>query len=137
MTDNTVLTTEECWELLDRQELCRIAFRAEERVSILPINYGTIDRTLVFSTIRGSKLEAVLLGEELVFEVDEIRDEIGMSVVVRGHGRVATSQERLELEQSRLRPWLDAHNAAIVIVEPEEITGRRYRLHRPWRSIRR
>ena len=60
MTDEavSVLTSEECWELLHDEEFGRLAFRLVDEVHITPINYAVEGGSLLFRTAEGSKLLA-------------------------------------------------------------------------------
>src|SRR3954447_16838375 len=59
-TDEPVqrLDAEECWELLEGEELGRLAYRLVDEVHIVPINYVVDGRSLLFRTSSGNKLLA-------------------------------------------------------------------------------
>lgn len=140
MAQLEVLGPEQCWELLEHHELARLGYFLDGQVHVMPINYGIHNRSLVFATAPGSKLEAVLTGHELTVEIDQVVDEVGTSVIVRGRGQIVPDAEVVELSQVRLRPWLAvgsdvAERDVYVRMIPDEITGRSYRLHRPWTSM--
>ncbi|GAB3714035.1 pyridoxamine 5'-phosphate oxidase family protein [Mariniluteicoccus flavus] len=135
--DPTHLTRDECWELLHEAELGRLAWADDDQATILPINYAVDEHTIVFRTAEGSKLEAVVGDRPLAFEVDVVADEVGRSVVVRGHGHVLPASEGARLEQVGLRPWLGTAKPVLVELSPTDVSGRRYPLARPWRSMRR
>lgn len=137
----TALTTEECWELLGRQELGRLAYHLLEEVHIVPVNYAvahdpvTDRRTLLFRTAEGSKLIAVVMNGDVAFEADELEEDAAASVVVRGRARVLDEHEEHRAEDVRLRPWVPTLKYNVVEVEVDEITGRRFELSRPWRHM--
>jgi nitroimidazol reductase NimA-like FMN-containing flavoprotein (pyridoxamine 5'-phosphate oxidase superfamily) len=126
------LTIEECWEFLGSQELGRLAFRLVDDVHIAPVNYVVDDRTLLFRTDAGDKLFGVELGAGVAFEVDEVVGETACSVVVRGTARRLPENEEHRADQLPLHTWVGMPKYYVVEVRPEEVTGRRFDLHRPW-----
>jgi nitroimidazol reductase NimA-like FMN-containing flavoprotein (pyridoxamine 5'-phosphate oxidase superfamily) len=130
------LTLEECWEFLTTQELGRLAFRLLDETHIVPVNFVVDGRTLLFRTAGGSKLFGVELGAEVAFEVDEVEGETARSVVVRGRARRLEEVEEHRADQVPLHTWVDTPKYYVVEIAPEEVTGRRFLLHRPWRTLR-
>lgn len=135
--DTTVMTDDECWEMLHAHELGRLAWADDDQVTILPVNYAVDERTIVFRTAEGSKAEAVVHDRPLAFQIDSVEGEIGRSVLVRGRGHVLPASEEARLEQVGLRAWLGPGRPILVVVDPTDVSGRRYPLQRPWRSMRR
>ncbi|GAB3624659.1 pyridoxamine 5'-phosphate oxidase family protein [Mariniluteicoccus endophyticus] len=133
--DRTVLSEDECWELLRAHELGRLAWADDGEATILPINYAVDDHTLVFRTAPGSKLEAVIADRVLAFEVDALEGEVGMSVMVRGRGHVLPASEEARIDQVGLRAWLGNDKPVLVTIAPTTVSGRRYELKRPWKSM--
>jgi nitroimidazol reductase NimA-like FMN-containing flavoprotein (pyridoxamine 5'-phosphate oxidase superfamily) len=137
----TAMSTDECWELLGRQELGRLAYHLLEEVHIVPVNYAvdhdpvTDRRSLLFRTAEGSKLIAVIMNGDVAFEADEMDEDAAASVVVRGRARVLDEHEEHRAEDVRLRPWVPTLKYNVVEVEVDEITGRRFALSRPWRHM--
>ena len=129
------LTLEECWEFLATQELGRLAFRLLDETHIVPVNFAVDGRTLLFRTDAGSKLFGVELGAQVAFEADEIVGETARSVVVRGRPRRLEDVEAHRADQVPLHVWLDTPKYYVVEVTPEEVSGRRFALHRPWRRL--
>ena len=129
------LTSEECWEFLADQELGRLAFRLLDETHIVPVNFAVDDGTLLFRTDAGSKLFGVELGAQVAFEVDEIEGETARSVVVRGRARRLEEPEEYRADQIPLHTWVDTPKYYVVEVTPEEVSGRRFALHRPWRRM--
>ena len=140
MTQAEILDIEQCWEMLERHELARLGYLLDGRVHVMPINYGTHEGELVFATAPDSKVAGVLTGHDLVIEIDEVVDEVGRSVIVRGRGEVVAEEDQIELTQVRVRPWVDTtgdlpERDIFVRVDPIEVTGRAYALRRPWKSM--
>ncbi|MBA2954925.1 pyridoxamine 5'-phosphate oxidase family protein [Nocardioides sp. MAH-18] len=135
------LTPEECWELLGEHEFGRLAFTVVDEQHITPINYA-VDRdalgnqTLLFRTAPGAKLLAVEIGAEVAFEIDDFAGETAVSVVVRGHARHLGEDEEHRAETLPLRPWVGTPKYDVVEIVPAEVTGRRFRLDRPWLTMR-
>ena len=71
-TDEPVqrLDAEECWELLEGEELGRLAYRLVDEVHIVPINYVVDGRSLLFRTASGNKLLAAALHSDVALEID-------------------------------------------------------------------
>lgn len=134
-TDVVSFTRDECWELLRKEEFGRLAFTLHDEAHIVPINYAVDDERLVFRTAAGNKLTAILQGGVVAFEVDDIGSEWAASVIVRGTARELPTEEALWADQLRLRPWLRSEKQHVVAITPSEISGLRFRLHRPWTSM--
>ena len=128
----TVLTEQECWELIRTHELGRLGFHLLEQVHVVPVNYAVDDDTLLFRTAEGSKLLAVVMHGDVVFEIDEYDDRSAWSVIVRGKAQLLDEHEEHRADNLPLRPWVDNPKYNVVEITPIEITGRRFRLHRPW-----
>ncbi|HEX6061561.1 MAG TPA: pyridoxamine 5'-phosphate oxidase family protein [Candidatus Limnocylindria bacterium] len=128
----TVLTEDECLVLLGSHEVGRIAFGIEDRVEILPVNYGLEGRIIVFRTNAGTKLAAVRDGA-VAFEIDgwDPTSGIGWSVVAKGRAEEITMNTGRAAEHLR---WTPLHPAAPgerwhwVAILPTEITGRRFQV---------
>ena len=134
----TGMSTEECWEFLQRHELGRLAFHLADEVHITPINYAvdhdpmTGHRSLLFRTAEGTKLLGVVMNPDVAFEVDELVAETAASVIVRGRARRLEEDEAHRAENVPLRPWVPTLKYDVVEIRPTEITGRAFELARPW-----
>lgn len=133
----TVLSAEECWELLHAQEFGRLAFHLGGEVHITPINYavdatGGDEPTLLFRTAEGSKLLGVVLNPDVAFEIDTFDEHRANSVVVRGVARRLEEDEAHRAENVPLRPWVTTLKYDVVEIRPTEISGRSFELSRPW-----
>ncbi|WP_392543533.1 pyridoxamine 5'-phosphate oxidase family protein [Oryzobacter telluris] len=140
MTDHTPvteLTTEACWELLHEQELGRLAFHLADEVHLVPVNYAVDhDRRLVLRTAEGSTLLGLTMDADVAFEVDEVTDDVARSVVIRGRAHELHGAEADAVDQLPLRPWVDGVRSTVVAIEVDELSGRRFVLHRPWLHLR-
>ncbi len=131
----TVLSDEECWELLRSREFGRLAFHLAEQVHITPINYAVDEGTLLFRTAEGSKLLAVVMNPDVAFEVDQYDDEMAVSVILRGSARLLEEDEAHRSENVPLRPWVPTLKYNVVEIRPTEISGRRFELAKPWTHL--
>ena len=140
MDNNHDVVTElpelDCWELLRQEEFGRLAFHLVNEVHIVPINYVVHRGRIVFRTAEGSKLLGITMNQDVAFEIDRYDDERAMSVVVRGTARELQGEEADEAEKLELRPWVPTAKFSIVEIKPVEVTGRMFRLDRPWKHMR-
>lgn len=134
-TDVASLNRDECWELLQCEEFGRLAYNLDGETYIVPINYAVDDGRLVFRTAEGSKLSAILAGGTVAFEIDDIGTEWAASVIVRGTAVELPEEEARWADQLRLRPWIRSEKQHVVALTPAELSGLRFRLHRPWTSM--
>jgi nitroimidazol reductase NimA-like FMN-containing flavoprotein (pyridoxamine 5'-phosphate oxidase superfamily) len=132
----TELTTERCWELLRGDEFGRLAFRMVDEVHIVPINYAVDDETILFRTAEGNKLLGLTMHPQIAFEIDSFGEDEAHSVTVRGTARRLEEDEEHRAEQLPLRPWVNTLKYNVVEITPIEITGRAFRLDRPWLHLR-
>ena len=130
------LHPEECWEFLRGREFGRLGYHLADEVHIVPINYAVKDDRLFFLTAEGSKLLGVTMNADVAFEVDEIVDEHATSVVVRGRAHHLEGSAAWIIDQLPLRPWVDTEKYIVVEIKADELTGRRFDLHRPWLHAR-
>ncbi|WP_457101264.1 pyridoxamine 5'-phosphate oxidase family protein [Microbacterium sp. P5_E9] len=129
-TDDAVvaaLSEEECWALLSRSELGRLALTVQGEPDIFPVNYAVDGGRLFFRTAPGSKLSELAVNPHVAFEVDEHDETYAASVVVKG---VA---ERLELQHEiddadglPLTPWIPTLKYRWVRIVPASISGRSF-----------
>lgn len=124
-----VLLTHECWELLRRQEVGRLAVMVGDRPEIFPVNFVVDHGTVVFRTASGSKLAALIDGALVAFEVDGWTHDEAFSVVVKGRGREVDNRDELfDAVELPLFPWHTSHKPHFVRIEAEMVTGRRFRV---------
>lgn len=122
------LTEDQCWRLLARKSVGRLAVSIENRPDVFPVNYRLDAETLIVRTAPGLKLAAATLGRGVAFEVDSF-DELnhtGWSIVVRGSAtEIEELDELLEADRMLLEPWARGHKNRYVRITPEQVTGRR------------
>ena len=132
----TRLGDEECWDMLREEEFGRLAFRLVDEVHIAPINYAVDQDTLLFRSAGGNKLLAAAMGSEVALEIDRYDEEHARSVVVRGSARILDEDEEHRAENVPLRPWIGTLKYNVVEITPRVVTGRAFRLSRPWLHLR-
>jgi nitroimidazol reductase NimA-like FMN-containing flavoprotein (pyridoxamine 5'-phosphate oxidase superfamily) len=116
---------------LDEAQRLEVLDRAaciDGRPIILPVNYIFDGDSVVFSTASGTKLDAVVGGADVAFEVDDSvpLHHSGWSVLVRGHAEVISDPGDLaRLRHGPLRPWVKGARANWVRISLDEISGRR------------
>lgn len=115
------LDADQCWERLHRSRIARVAFRTEESLEVIPVNYVAETRQLVFATSSNVILDAVQAGREIVMEVDEHDGWTAWSVVARG---IAHIPDTRHVTAQRIRSMLATPKRATVVLEPTSVTGR-------------
>jgi hypothetical protein len=124
-----ILDDDACWELLDAEEVGRLAVSVAGDVDIYPINYVVADRMIVFRTAEGSKLTEIAANARVAVEIDGYQPESGeaWSVVLKG---VAQVLERFSdiypAEELPLFPWNASPKQWFVRVRPARVSGRRF-----------
>src|SRR4051812_16899851 len=127
----TTLDQHECWELLRSAEVGRLAVSILERPDIFPINHVVDHGRLVFRTAAGTKLAAAVLGRAVAFEVDGYDGNAGeaWSVVVKGRAReLEAMHDVFDACDLPLFPWSSGSKPRFVRIEPDSVTGRRFRV---------
>jgi hypothetical protein len=125
----SVLTEHECWELMVRSEIGRLAVCIGSRPEIFPVNFVTDNRTVLIRTAEGTKLAAVAANPQVAFEVDGFDAVSGLawSVVVGGTALVLEKlNEVYAAQELPLVPWDPAPKPIFIRIEPATISGRRF-----------
>jgi uncharacterized protein len=125
------LTAQECWKLLATTDVGRLAVCLGEAPDIFPINYVVAHGTVVFRTAPGLKHVSARLNRLLALEADHVDLDSGVawSVVVKGRSQDVTEGPELEFARSlQLTPMHSGPKPLFVRIEPESISGRRFRI---------
>jgi nitroimidazol reductase NimA-like FMN-containing flavoprotein (pyridoxamine 5'-phosphate oxidase superfamily) len=135
----TVLSTDECLDLLRSEQVGRLAVAIANHPDIFPVNYVVDRGTVVFRTAEGTKLAAAVLGSGVAFEIDGVDATTGeaWSVIVKGHAvELQRMQELFDAVDLPLFPWQAAPKHRYVRIEPVDVSGRRFTIVDPavWRS---
>lgn len=126
-----VLGREDCMRLLRRADMGRVAFRAGERLMVLPVNCVVVRDAVVLRSSESSSLTRS--GEcPVTFEIDGVAllggtSREAWSVVVQGVLRrvVGAELERLAV-LPLVEPWAPGMHPAYLRIEPEVVSGRRF-----------
>ncbi len=78
------LSTAECSERLRAGRLGRVGISIDALPVILPVFYQATDDSVMFFTEAGTKLAAAAVNAIVAFEIDELDDDGGWSVMVLG-----------------------------------------------------
>jgi uncharacterized protein len=122
------LTKGECFELLARERLGRVAVVDDRGPMVFPVNFVLDRHTVVFRTDEGTKLDAAARGSRVAFETDgaDAAAHTGWSVVVRGEAvEVTDTAELARLRKLPLFPWAPGAKSRYVRILPATLTGRR------------
>jgi hypothetical protein len=121
----SVLSPQECWELVDASTVGRIGFVADGAVQIIPVNYlvsdGIVIRTLPDGVI------AAQAGQAVAFHVDHHdANGVGWSVLMHGTLVEITGDELDRIDDpGRVQPWAGGHRSHFLRLQPTDIAGRR------------
>jgi uncharacterized protein len=121
------MNEEDCWNLLARNELGRLAVAVSGEPEIFPVNYVVDGPAVLFRTAPGSKLAELTVNPRVAFEVDEYDETFGASVVLKGVARRLELQREIdEADALPLTPWIPTLKYRWVRIAPASITGRRF-----------
>jgi len=133
-TEIEELSETDCLELLEHQQIGRVAMVVDGQPVIFPVNYALSQRIITFRTAHGTKL-SYTPGSNVAFEIDDYEPAtgVGWSVLVQGVGVDATSAVDDVSWTARgasphpLAPGVRIHRLAI---RPTQISGRRFSVRR-------
>lgn len=115
------ISIDDCWDLLASVPVGRVALAVDgEAPLVLPVNHRVDQRSVVFRTGPGSKLDAAR-SQPLAFQADAYDQHLrqGWSVLVRGRASI----ERIDGDD--LQPWAGSTGRrTIVRIWPEQVSGR-------------
>ncbi len=124
----SVLTTEECLDLLGGSGVGRVAFVGQTGLVIHPVNYLIDHGTVVVRTSPYTLLAENATGQ-VAFEIDELDSwlSVGWSVLVTGTcAPIDDPDESTALRAlGTLHPWAAGNRNLFLRITPREITGRR------------
>lgn len=121
----TKLTESECWELLSRQEVGRLATAVGDEPEIFPVTYTVADRVLYVRTSAGTKLAEVAVNANVALEADRVATDVAESVVVKGTAEIVeTDAELAEAEATGLVAFTGGDQDVWVRITPTHVTGR-------------
>jgi hypothetical protein len=133
----TVLGEDECWRLLERAEVGRLAVAVAGEPEIFPLNFVVDGRSLVFRTAQGTKLAALTISPRVAFEIDGYEPDVGQawSVVAKGRAeRLDHFPDIYAVEELPLFPWHPGYKGSFVRIRDPKLTGRRFTVVRRQRE---
>jgi len=122
------LTKSQCFELLARERLGRVAVVDDLGPVIFPVNFILDHHMVIFRTSEGTKLDAACRGSRVAFEIDgaDTAAHTGWSVLIRGEAiEVTDPAELVRLRKLPLAPWAPGAKTHYVRILPAALTGRR------------
>jgi nitroimidazol reductase NimA-like FMN-containing flavoprotein (pyridoxamine 5'-phosphate oxidase superfamily) len=121
------LGRDQCLELLRGATIGRVVLSIDCIPAALPVNLAVVDEDVVFFTDTGSKLDAVIEGQVVSIEADEIdlMYRTGWSVLVTGVAELVNDQEEIEWANSRIQAWAPGPHRFLVKVPATMTSGRR------------
>lgn len=121
------LDEDECWNLLMRGAVGRLAVAVDGKPDIFPVNYVVDGPHVLFRTAPGSKLANLGVNPDVAFEVEEYDGTITASVVLRGSARRLELQQEIDAADALpLRSWLPTLKYRWVKISSVSLTGRRF-----------
>ena len=105
-----------------------VTIGAERRPVIRPVNYvfDTVSQSIMFRSAPGTKLYALLHSTRACFEVDDVDDRSGWSVVIEGVTEAVTNvMELRRLERLALQTWVTDPEARWIRIRARTVSGRR------------
>jgi nitroimidazol reductase NimA-like FMN-containing flavoprotein (pyridoxamine 5'-phosphate oxidase superfamily) len=122
------LSKSECFGLLARERVGRVAFVDDLGPIVMPVNFVLDRHMVVFRTDGGTKLDTAVRGSRVAFEIDGTDEtaRTGWSVLVRGEAvEVTDPAELARLRHLPLHPWAPGAKTHYVRILPAVLTGRR------------
>ena len=121
------LTEDQCWNLLARCEVGRLAVVVDGKPEIFPVNYVVDGPHVFFRTAPGSKLADIAANPDVAFEVDEFDETTAASGVLKGVGKCLHLAADIDVAESLpLASWLPTLKFRWVRIAAVSITGRRF-----------
>lgn len=130
-----VLDEETCLALVATGTLGRVAITTGALPTILPVNYCLVDRTILFRTGRGTKLDAATTNAVVAFEVDAFDpvDHTGWSVNIIGVARdLEPLLRHVTFDRTSIPRWAPTADERVVSIQAELVTGRRITHDNAW-----
>ncbi|HOF63705.1 MAG TPA: pyridoxamine 5'-phosphate oxidase family protein [Dermatophilaceae bacterium] len=121
------MSTDECWEILDRERFGRLAVAVQGEPDIFPINFLVDGGALLMRTAPGTKLTELVINAAVAVEADGRSGDEAWSVIVKGLARMVDSfSETYEDDEKHLETWLPSDKPIYVEITVREISGRRF-----------
>jgi uncharacterized protein len=124
-----VLSSDECRTLLSSAPLGRVGVSVNALPVILPVAYRVELDTVWFFTEAGTKLHAAATNSVVAFEVDELDENRGWSVLVIGQSFLCVDDDLItRLRSAGLKAIAPGIRSELVGIPVQHISGRRFSL---------
>ena len=121
------LSTQECWEILDRERFGRLAVAVNGDPDIFPINFLVDDQKLLMRTAPGTKLTELVINSAVAVEADGRDGDTAWSVVLKGVARMVDSFSETYTDDGKaLETWLPSEKPIYVEIIARSMSGRRF-----------
>ena len=120
---------QECRQLIEAGGVGRVAFELGGRLSVVPVNFGIHDGSVVFRTAATTAIGRYGTGP-VAFEIDRIDEGMheGWSVLISGTARQAGPEESEKLREAlTVEPWAGGQREVYIVITPEQVHGHRIR----------
>ncbi|MFD1504970.1 pyridoxamine 5'-phosphate oxidase family protein [Georgenia yuyongxinii] len=119
------LTELQCWELVESEDLARLAVSVDDRPDIFPVTYVSHGGKLYVRTTQGSKLLELAINNQVAVEIDKVQEDSATSVVMHGQARRLESEaEILAAEKLPLRTRRQITSPVYIEITPSDVNGR-------------
>ncbi|HQJ34414.1 MAG TPA: pyridoxamine 5'-phosphate oxidase family protein [Rhodoglobus sp.] len=123
-----LVSSDDCWRLLAKANLGRIAVQTTDGLDIFPINYVVTGEEIFFRSAPGSKLADIAANPVVAFEVDGRHGGHRWSVVVKGTAHRLDRDDMIESSGVLRLPTANStEKFNYVRIIPTSISGRRIR----------
>ena len=123
-----LVSSDDCWRLLAKANLGRIAVQTTDGLDIFPINYVVTGEEIFFRSAPGSKLADIAANPVVAFEVDGRHGGHRWSVVVKGTAHRLDRDDMIESSGVlRLPTATSTEKFNYVRIIPTSISGHRIR----------
>lgn len=123
------MPSSECWRRIEAAPYGRVGTYAGGEMDLFPVNHGVDRYSIVFRTAPGTKLLALTVNQEVLFQVDGVVDDEAFSVVIKGRAdRVERDREIAEAERLGVVTWAPGRKDRWVRITPRDVQGRAFTL---------
>jgi len=128
----TILTRQECLDLLSQVSAGRVGVSIDALPVILPVHFVLFGESVLFNTIPGTKFDAATNGAVVAFQADarEARRGAHWSVLLQGiASEVSNEWHDARAISASIKPWGGgARERRLVRVDASHMTGRRFQI---------
>jgi len=117
----------ECWERVGAAPYGRVGTYAGGEMDLFPVNHGVDRYSIVFRTAPGTKLLALTVNQNVLFQVDGVDGDEAFSIVIKGRAdRVEREREITEAEALGVVTWAPGRKDRWVRITPKDVQGRAF-----------